>query len=168
MKSINNLVNKYNELLQEGDLQIAYRAILNFINRLRLKIINEYPDYVVGSTYQGQMDITFFSVNSELLQENGLKILVLYKYDENTFNLWLSGRNRRIAKNLEFNFKSLYENTNINIDENNKDSILEYCIIKTPDFDHQDEMMSLILSRLTEFDSLIEKQLELKDGDKIE
>ena len=75
---------------------------------------------------------------------------------------------RRIAKNLESNFRSLCENINVSIDDNNKDSILEYCIIKTPDFDHQDEMMSLILSRLTEFDSLIEKQLELKDGDKIE
>ena len=82
MKSINNLVNKYNELLQEGDLQIAYRAILNFTNTLRLKLVKEYPDYVVGSIYQGQMDITFFSVATKLLQENGLKILVLYKYDE--------------------------------------------------------------------------------------
>lgn len=60
MKYVNKLVNKYTNLLQEGDLQLAYRTILSFINKMRIKIRKEHPEYAVGTTYQGQMDITFF------------------------------------------------------------------------------------------------------------
>ena len=165
MKNVNELVNIYTELLKEGELQIAYRSILGFVNKLRIKIMNEHPEYAVGTTYLGQMDITFFSVSTKLLQENGLKILVLYEHEENTFNLWLSSRNRNIAKNLETIFRSLKDHYNISKDENNKDSILEYRIIQTPDFDRQEDMMLMILSHLITFISMIEQQLRVKVGD---
>lgn len=60
MKSMNEMVNKYADLLQDGELQLAYRAILSFVNKMKIKIKKEYPEYIVGTTYQGQMDISFF------------------------------------------------------------------------------------------------------------
>ena len=168
MKSMNEMVNKYPDLLQDGELQLAYRAILSFVNKMKIKIKKEYPEYIVGTTYQGQMDISFFSVSTKILQEYGLKILVIYKHIDNTFYLWLSGRNREIARNLEHIFDSLMDNSSIYHDKNNKDSILEYRVTETPDFDHQEEMISIIQSQLIKFISMVEKQLLLKDGDNSE
>lgn len=95
-------------------------------------------------------------------------MLLLYNHGENSFDLWLAGRNRNIAKNLEYIFKSLKDNVNISQDENNKDSILEYRIIKNPDFDCQEDMMLMIISQLNKFISMVEQQLLVKDGDHIE
>ena len=75
MKNLNKLIDIYNSLLLQGELQLAYRGILGFINQLRIDISKRHPDYIVGSLYQWKMDLSFFSITTKFLQENMLKNL---------------------------------------------------------------------------------------------
>ena len=44
MKTLNQLINDYSRHLQEDNIQIAYKGILDFIGSLRSDFINKYPD----------------------------------------------------------------------------------------------------------------------------
>ena len=57
MKTLNQLINDYSRHLQEDNIQIAYKGILDFIGSLRSDFINKYPDDGIGNIYQGYMDM---------------------------------------------------------------------------------------------------------------
>ncbi len=72
MKILNTLIKEYTRSVQQGEIQIAYKAILDFISKLRVEFIRRYPNYDVSSIYQGYMDMSYFSLNSQPLKDKGL------------------------------------------------------------------------------------------------
>ena len=77
MKTLNQLISEYTSHLQQGDLQAAYKGILNYLGILRSEFVRKYPDYEIGSIYQGYMDMSYFSLNTKQLKEKGLKIAIV-------------------------------------------------------------------------------------------
>ena len=58
MKTLNELIKGYTHLLQQGELQLAYKGIMEFLGKLRAEFVKKYPHYDISSIYQGYMDMS--------------------------------------------------------------------------------------------------------------
>lgn len=137
MKTLNHLISDYTTLLQQGELQLAYKGILEFMGKLRADFIKKYPQYEISSIYQGYMDMSYFSIFTKPLKEKGLKIALVYLHDKARFEVWLSARNREITKQYQlvliqhpiFGTPTFHDPTNL-------DAIVESVLVSTPDFEN--------------------------------
>ncbi|MDD3307842.1 MAG: hypothetical protein PHO29_12205 [Acetobacterium sp.] len=71
MKTLNKRIEEYTQQLQQGEIQIAYKEILAFIDKLRAAFIKKCPYYDVSSIYQGYLDISYFSLSTKSLKDKG-------------------------------------------------------------------------------------------------
>ena len=160
MKTLNELIAEYTHHLQQGEIQIAYKGILEFIGKLRAEFIKKHPHYDTSSIYQGYMDMSYFSLNTKLLKDKGLKIAIVYLHEKGDFEVWLSARNREILRK----YKAILENKgtdHINLfhDESNEDAAIECTLISVPDFDNQALLMEKIEQGTEKFISIISELL---------
>jgi hypothetical protein len=156
MKTLNQLVKEYTNLLQQGELPKAYKGIIDFINKLRTDFIKRFPDYEIGNLYQGYMDMTYFSLNSKELKEKGLKIAIVYLHEKGAFEVWLCSRNRNNALKYKTFLNDIIEkNSSFFHDDDNQDAILECTLILNPDFDYQKMLVNIIEQGVARFLSLI-------------
>ena len=96
MKSMNDYINEYTNQLKKGHIQKAYKGILSFMSGLKTYLEKRHTDYTSGALYFGYMDMTYFAFTPVALKEKSLKIGVVYLHEENRFEVWLAGSNRRI------------------------------------------------------------------------
>jgi len=145
MKSLNQLISNYTDLLKRGELQLAYKGILEFMGKLRADYIKKYPQYDVSGIYQGYMDMSYFALSTKLFKDKGLKIAVVYLHDKGVFEVWLSARNRDTSKSIEPLVKSvILDELTVFHDESNLDAVIECTLTTTPDFDNQAALIQLI------------------------
>lgn len=144
MKTLNQLIRNYTLCLQQGEIQIAYKGIQEFMGKLRADFIKKYPRYGTSNTYQGYMDMSYFSLNPTCLKDRGLKIAVVYLHEKGTFEAWLSARNRTIATRYEFVSNNISDIINSFHDDHNQDAIIECTLVTMPDFDNQTSLMNTI------------------------
>lgn len=157
MKTLNQLILDYTKHLQQGDLQVAYRGILDYIGKLRNDFVSKYPDYEIGNNvYQGYMDMSYFSLNIKQLKVKGLKIAIVYLHQKGAFEIWLSARNREILKKHKtiLNGKAL-EGSSFFHDVDNEDAIIECTLTSEPDFDKQTLLTEIIEDGTEKFLSAI-------------
>ncbi len=145
MKTMNQLISDYTCHLQQGEIQLAYKGILEFIGKLRAAFIKKYPHCDIGNVYQGYMDMSYFSLSTKLLKDMGLKIAIVYLHEKGSFEVWLSARNRKISKGYESIF-----NGNISDDiavfhhDANQDAIMECTLTSAPNFEDQASLINII------------------------
>lgn len=152
MKTLNQSIGVYTNYLKQGEIQIAYKGIMDFFGKLRGDLIKKYPDYDVSGIYQGYMDMTYFSLTTKSLREKGLKIAIVYLHEAGTFEVWLSARNREIAKDIASGMDGKRMNENgIFHDESNPDAIMESTLTVHPDFESQETLISLIKKGVEKF-----------------
>lgn len=145
MKTLNQLIQDYTCHLRQGEIQTAYRGILEFIGELRADFEKKYPDYDTSSIYQGYMDMSYFSLNTKSLYKNGLKVAIVYLHEKGSFEVWLSARNRDISKQYESVFHGQsFSGITVFHDDNNKDAIIECSLISTPNFENQETLINII------------------------
>ncbi len=145
MKSLNQLICGYTDLLKRGELQLAYKGILEFMGKLRADFIKKYPQFDVSGIYQGYMDMSYFALSTKLFKDKGLKIAVVYLHDKGSFEVWLSARNREISKSLESLVGSIIlDGFTVFHDDTNLDAVIECKLTASPDFDKQAELINII------------------------
>ena len=145
MKTLNQFISDYKRQLQQGELQIAYKGILELMGKLRAEFVRKYPHYDVSSIYQGYMDMSYFSLSTKSLRDKGLKIAIVYLHEKGDFEVWLSARNRDLAKSYASVIKDIFsKDPNVFHDENNPDAIVEYSLVKMPDFDDPSLLIDMI------------------------
>lgn len=161
MKTLNELIKGYTHHLKQGEIQMAYKGILEFLGRLRAEFIKNNPHYDVSSIYQGYLDMSFFSLSTKLLKDKGLKIAVVYLHEKGDFEAWLSARNRDTAKGFAsiLNSKDAGDGK-VYHDQNNPDAILECILTPTPDFEDQSVLIATIVQGVEKFVTVISEQLE--------
>jgi len=136
MKTLNKIIYEYTSHLKQGEIQIAYKGILEFLGKLRAEFIKDYPHYDVSSIYQGYMDMSYFSLSTKSLKDKGLKIAIVYLHENGAFEVWLSARNRDIAFKYKTVISSkIFDNSDLFHDEHNQDAIVECVLISKPDFE---------------------------------
>lgn len=97
MKSLNDSLTEYKKQLDKGDIQFAYRGLMDYMMGLKNYFKNKYPDFsVAASLYQGYMDMTYFALFPEDLKKRKLKIAIVLVHDKMQFEIWLSGINKQI------------------------------------------------------------------------
>lgn len=144
MKTLNKQIAVYTQQLQQGEIQIAYRGILAFVGKLRTALIKKYPDYDVSNIYQGYLDMSYFSLSTKPLKDKGLKIAIVYLHEKGSFEVWLSARNRDIARTQQSILDRLSDEINVFHDSNNQDAIVECILTRTPDFEDQTLLINMI------------------------
>lgn len=145
MKTLNQLIKEYTCSLQKGEVQLAYKGILEYFGKLRADFIKKYSDYDISSIYQGYMDMSYFSVFTKSLKEKGLKIAIVYLHEKGCFEVWLSARNRETA----IQYESLicdndFDGITVFHDESNPDAIIECTLTSSPDFEDQKSLTDII------------------------
>ena len=159
MKRLNQKIDAYTDLVRQGEVQTAYRGIMDFMGQLRAAFTGCKPDITVGGgLYQGYLDMTYFSLNTNLLRERGLKIAVVYLHDRKAFEAWLSARNRTIlAQYRAFFDDMILDEVEVFHDETNPDAVLECLLTESPDFDHPEKLMADLVSRTEKFIAAVQK-----------
>ncbi len=146
MKALNDYVEEYKKQLEKGDIQKAYRSIMDFIMSLRTYFEKKYSEYYVsGSIYYGYMDMTYFSFTPEALKEKKLKIAIVFIHESVSFEVWLSGYNKSIQEKYWKYFKEKkMKKYHVPEDIKGIDSIVDYKIKDKADFNDLNKLTSKI------------------------
>jgi len=139
-KPLNEYITEYSKQLEIGDINQAYKGLMEYIKSLRNHFIKNYPkNFVAGSIYQGYMDYTFFTFTPKLLRNKKLKIVIIFEHKTMTFEVWLSGQNKEIRRKYKEFFRNngFKKYTIFSATEDNL-SIIEHSLIKNPNFDNLD------------------------------
>jgi hypothetical protein len=145
MKTLNQLIGNYTALVRQGQIQLAYKGILEFIGKLRADFMRKYPHDDVSGVYQGYMDMSYFSVSAKPFKDKGLKIAIVYLHEKGCFEVWLSARNRALARQYESAFqRNVSGEIALFHDENNPDAIIECTLASAPNFEDQALLTDLI------------------------
>ena len=140
MTTFNQYMSEYKKQMKKGDIQNAYRGIMEYIMRLRTHFQKKYPDhYVSGSLYYGYMDMTYFSFIPQSLKQLKLKIAIVFIHDTCSFELWLAAVNKQ-EQNKYWNIIKEKKWNKYRIPPSIKgiDSIIEFPVVSDPDFSDLD------------------------------
>ena len=134
--SLSKAMQVYHDALNKGDIQKAYRGILEFMSELRTELEQKYPDYVFSQVYPGYMDMSYFAITPMEMRTRKLKVALVYLHEANRFELWLSANNRKLQKKW-IDVLSQCEDMQYRVSEVGVgiDSIVEYIVHVQPNFD---------------------------------
>jgi len=97
MATLQECVIEYKSLLEKGEIQKAYKGILEFLMALRTHFEKQFPEWTVpGGLYTGYMDMSYFSIIPSSLKERKLKIAVVFIHEACRFEIWLAGVNKTV------------------------------------------------------------------------
>jgi len=136
MGNLQEHLNEYRKQLEKGEIQQAYRGLMEYMLSLRAYFQKQYPEFdVPGNLYFGYMDMTYFAIIPPELKQRKLKVAVVFLHEAFRFEVWLSGANRQV----QVDFSKLLQGKGWNkykltADPKASDSILEHVLVADPDF----------------------------------
>jgi len=162
MHSLNESVREYTAQLQHGQIQKAYKGIMTFMSALKAYLENRHKDYAATGLYFGYMDMTYFAFTPLDLKQRSLKIAIVYLHEQNRFEAWLGGANRKVQAEYIELFSAI-ENLGFQLSDVSPgvDSIVEMQILEQPNFDKPEELMQVIESKVLEFAESIKALVHL-------
>ena len=153
MESFHENMKEYRKQLEKGAIKAAYKGLMEFFMDLRTHFKNKYPDYSVsGSIYQGNMDMTFFTLSPKSFNDRNLKIAIIFIHDMFRFEVWLAGYNKQVQSTYWKLFKeSDWDKYHIVSATKGVDSIIEHILIDDPDFSDLDTLTKQIEKETLKF-----------------
>lgn len=152
MQTLNESVREYTAQLQLGQIQKAYKGIMTFMSGLKTYLEGQHPDFSATGLYFGYMDMTYFAFTPPELKQRSVKIAIVYLHEKNRFEVWLGGANRRVqAETIELLKGKDIDGLVLSEVKPGVDSIIEMQLVQKPDFDHSQELMLAIESKMIEF-----------------
>ena len=148
MDKLNQHIKHYNEQLNQGHIQKAYRGIMEMMSQLKTSWDTQYPETPSGAMYAGYMDMTFISVKPSILSELDLRVSIVYLHENHTFEAWLVARNRKIQSQIHSQLKNK-KLGKYNLTELGPgiDSIIALNLVDEPNFDQTDELIGGIIDK---------------------
>jgi hypothetical protein len=152
MDKLNQHINYYNEQLNQGHIQKAYRGIMEMMSQLKTTWDTHYPETPSGALYAGYMDMTFISVKPAVLSDMDLRISIVYLHESHTFEAWLVARNRKIQSQIHSQLKNK-KLGKFNLTELGPgiDSIIAMTLEDEPNFDQIEELIGEIIDKTQHF-----------------
>ncbi|PWB52362.1 MAG: hypothetical protein C3F13_11395 [Anaerolineales bacterium] len=165
MTSISESIEIYKRQLEQGDIQKAYRGIMDFILALRTYFQNRYPDYYVsGGIYYGYMDMTYFSFSPRPIRDKNLRIAIVFLHENFRFEAWLAGVNKKVQSEYWKLIKgSGWDKYSLVPTIKGADAIVEHILVKEPDFSKPEELTKIIERETLQFIHDIEVFLDSKE-----
>jgi hypothetical protein len=135
MEALGQHMNEYRKQLEKGNIQKAYKGLMDYILGLKAHFERRYPNYAPGNLYFGYMDMTYFSLFPETLKHRKLKIAVVFLHEQFRFEVWLSAFNKQVQKEYWDLFRETgWSRYRIPPTLKGIDSIVEYTLAEKPDF----------------------------------
>ncbi len=161
MKSLQKQVIEYKKQIEKGDIQEAYRGIVEFIGNLRRDIVKTYPDYTVsGSVQNTYIEESYFHFTTPLLKGHNLKIVILFSHTKFQFEVWLCGLNKKVQKEyLSYFIENNWDKYRLATTVEGEYAIIDHTITQDPNFDDFDHLIEEIENGFEEFIVEIEEFL---------
>ncbi len=162
MASFREYIDEYRKQLKKGDIQKAYKGVMEYIMDLRNYFQNKYPDYFVsGSIYHGYMDMTYFSFSPRPLKDQKLRIAIVFLHEEFRFEAWLAGYNKQVqSKYWKMIKQSGWNKYSLVSSIQGADSIVECILVDRPDFSRPEALTKQIEDAALRFIGDIESYLD--------
>ena len=126
---------EYTSLLQKGEIQVAYKGIMESMTLIKSFFESLYPEYPTSSLYFGYMDMTYFACFPQALKERKLKIAVVFLHEEFRFEVWLAAYNKQVQTQYWKMIKdSGWDKYRLVPSTQGADSIIEHVLVDGPDF----------------------------------
>ena len=152
MQTLKDSIREYTAQLQLGQNQKAYKGIMTIMSSLKNDFEVRYPDHSASGLYFAYMDMTYFAFTPPELKRQGLKIAIVYLHEQNRFEVWLGGANRKVqAEYIDILKGKDLKGLILSEVKPGVDSIIEMKLIDKPDFDHPEELMREIESKVVAF-----------------
>ncbi len=139
------------EAKSNGEPQLAYHDLINFMKELRAFFAKEYDTtFKLGNIYKGSSDYSYFSLKTEELKKQKLKFVIILNHQRPSFSICLSGQNKSIRKKYWRMFKGS-DWQRYPLVESIDDSlfIMDHMLVEHPDFNDRTNLIDEI-----EFESL--------------
>lgn len=136
MDTFNEAMLEYRKQLAKGQIQKAYKGLMDYMLGLKTHFKDKHPGYFVsGSLYSGYMDMTYFAIIPESLKQRKLKIALVFNHQAFHFEAWLAGYNKQVQTQYWQFFKASGWNQYALVpDTKGEDAILQHVLADTPDF----------------------------------
>jgi hypothetical protein len=96
MKFNQDYLETYATLLKTTNLQKGYQEFIKLFRYLRIELEKEFSSYSFsGNIVENGMDYSYFQFTNEELKAKGLKIVIAFVHSNVSFEVWLSGYNRK-------------------------------------------------------------------------
>ncbi|NLT12198.1 MAG: hypothetical protein GXY06_07300 [Clostridiaceae bacterium] len=152
MCALNDDIREYTERLREGAVPRAYRGIMSFMSELLRRMSASHPDHAVSALYAGFMDMTYFAITPADLKILNLKVAVVYLHEENRFEVWLGGGNRKIqAEYIKRLSGADIGDYTLSKVSPGVDSILEKRLLEHPNFEDKESLIRRLDNDVTAF-----------------
>jgi hypothetical protein len=165
LASLQESMTKYREQLQKGEIQLAYRGLMDYFWSLKSFFESKYPDLCVsGGVYYGFMDMTYFALFPKTLKDKKLKIAIVFVHDSFRFEVWLSGINKNVqAKYWKLIKQSGWVKYRFPAVAKGADSIIESTLAENPDFNQLDTLTKQIEAGTLDFIKEVENFLSVHE-----
>ncbi len=145
MSDFSKRVERYTEVLEDKSLAETYQEIIEYMRSLRQDFINNEKSCKTGGLYEGLMDMTYFSITTDVLLKKRLKLAVVFVHGKGSLELWISGRNREALKKYRshfpvdsgFSFPAFHE-------EDNVDALLEFILAERKELPEKEDAFQVI------------------------
>ena len=152
MRSIQADLKELRKQLRAGLIQRGYRALLGYMMSLRTHFKNRYPRCFISGLYQGYMDMTYFAIVLPPFKRRGLKLAIVFNYEEFRFEAWLAGTNRRVQQKYWELFRdSRWTENRVVKPATGVDSIIERNLTEEVDLSDRDRLTAIIEEKAIEF-----------------
>ena len=160
MASLNRSMADYTDQVRKGTIRDAYQGLMRYIASLKTHFTKKHPDYSVSGIYQGNMDLTFFTIMPPAIKQRKLKIPIVFVHEACHFEIWLSGGNKKI----QAQYWQLIQDSDWNQYRQfphgkHADSILEPIVIDDIDFDDLEALTQQIEAETLQFVANVENFL---------
>ncbi len=146
MTNLQEHLNEYRKQLEKGEIQQAYRGLMEYMLSLRAYFQKKFPEYEVpGNLYFGYMDMTYFAIIPPELKPRKLKVAVVFLHEAFRFEVWLSGANRQVQVDFSSQLRSNgWTKYKVTADPKASDYILVHILVAEPDFSDLDALTKAI------------------------
>ena len=153
MKPLNESIAEYKKQLEKGNIQNAYKGLMEYMMKLRTHLKVKHPTfYVPSNLYQGYMDMSYFSFTPKSLTDKKLKVAIVFIHDKTRFEVWLGAVNKKIQHEYWNLIKeSGWDKYQISPKAKGVDSIIEHTLVNNPDFNDIDNLTKKIEKSVLEF-----------------
>ena len=150
-ESLSQYIESYTKQLESGNVSKGYKGLMEYMMNLRTHFINQYPtEFIIGTFYQGYMDLSYFPITPKSLKNQKLKIGLVFNHEKIRFEVWLLGQNKQVQKKYWDLFNGSDWNKYV-VSKNAQDSVIEHILVETPNFSQMDSLTEKIETRTIKF-----------------
>lgn len=141
------------ELFKQQIYKKGYQEFIKFFRYLRIYLEQALPEYEFTSNItENNMDYSYFQFTNRELKAKGIKYVVAFVHLSFNYEVWLSGFNRKIQKELYSKIKNQKPNNYLLTDNpNSTDYVLKNLIVENCDYNELDQLLHEMKSGIVKF-----------------